>query len=108
MSPLILATISLGVPLERMQRVPARSVDEADAELVEGRNVRKLRRSRAAGHCQGAHLAGADVADGATERGVIQSEMRPEIMSVTAWLNDVYGTCWTLMPARSLNSVVAR
>ena len=27
---------------------------------------------------------------------VIQSEMRPEIMSVTAWLNDVYGTCWTL------------
>src|SRR6476469_11079261 len=69
MSPLILATISLGVPPGSEERVPARFVDEADAELVEGRNVRKLRRSRAAGHCQGAHLAGADVADGATERG---------------------------------------
>ena len=68
MSPLILAMISFGVPLGANRAYQLGFVDEADAELVEGGNVGKLRGARAAGHRQGPHLAALDVADGAAER----------------------------------------
>ncbi len=39
---------------------------------------------------------------------VIHTAVRPEMKSVTAWLYWLYGTCWSRIAARSLNSVVAR
>ena len=38
---------------------------------------------------------------------VSQTEMRPAETSVTAWLKELYGTCCSVMPVTSLNSVEA-
>ena len=37
-----------------------------------------------------------------------QIEMRPAPTSATAWPKELYGTCCSVMPVTSLNSVVAR